>query len=82
MDAELAEKLGDVRYWYQRDGRRIAKVVSFFLLEYARRRASTTTTHEVEDARWIAARGGRAALTYKGEREMARARAVADRRSG
>ena len=35
----LVEKLGDVRYWYMRDGRRIAKVVSFFLLEYRRRRA-------------------------------------------
>src|SRR3954451_827228 len=29
MDAELVEKLGDVRYWYQRDGRRIFKVVTF-----------------------------------------------------
>ena len=34
MVARLVEPLGDVRYWYTRDGRRIAKVVSFFLLDY------------------------------------------------
>src|SRR6476661_6073207 len=30
----LIEKLGDTRYWYMRDGKRIAKVVAFFLLDY------------------------------------------------
>src|SRR3954465_3581007 len=30
----VREKLGDVRYFYQRGGRRIAKVVSFYLLDY------------------------------------------------
>src|SRR4051795_12216002 len=34
VEARLVEKLGDVRYWYQRDGKRIAKVVSFFLFEH------------------------------------------------
>src|SRR4051812_23261530 len=34
VEARLVEKLGDVRYWYMRGGRRIAKVVSFFLLDY------------------------------------------------
>ena len=31
VDGELVEKLGDVRYWYQRGGRRVFKVVSFYL---------------------------------------------------
>jgi 8-oxo-dGTP pyrophosphatase MutT (NUDIX family) len=39
VDATLVEKLGDIRYWYMRGGRRIAKVVSFFLLDLRRRRA-------------------------------------------
>src|SRR3954447_1392547 len=34
VDAEVVEELGDIRYWYMRGGRRIAKVVSFYLLEY------------------------------------------------
>ncbi|HEY3019372.1 MAG TPA: NUDIX domain-containing protein, partial [Solirubrobacteraceae bacterium] len=34
VEAEPVEKLGDVRYWYQRSGRRIAKQVAFFLCEY------------------------------------------------
>src|SRR5204862_2702957 len=31
---EVVGSLGEVRYWYQRGGRRIAKVVEFFLLRY------------------------------------------------
>src|ERR1700754_1029220 len=34
VDAELVEKLGDVRYFYQRDGQRIFKMVRFFLFDY------------------------------------------------
>src|SRR6478672_13171552 len=34
LEARLVGKLGDVRYWYQRDGKRIAKVVTFFLFEH------------------------------------------------
>jgi 8-oxo-dGTP pyrophosphatase MutT (NUDIX family) len=70
VESRLVEKLGDVRYWYMRDGRRIAKVVSFFLLEYL---AGEVTEHdrEVEDARWLALERAARELTYKGERDMA-----------
>ena len=34
VDGRLVEKLGDVRYWYQRKGGAIPKVVTFFLFEY------------------------------------------------
>jgi 8-oxo-dGTP pyrophosphatase MutT (NUDIX family) len=70
VEARLVEKLGDVRYWYTRDGRRIAKVVSFFLLEYV---AGEVTDHdrEVEDARWLALERAARELTYEGERDMA-----------
>jgi 8-oxo-dGTP pyrophosphatase MutT (NUDIX family) len=67
---ELVEPLGDVRYWYQRTGRRVAKVVSFFLLRYA---GGTLDDHdaEVEDARWMPLAEAAKSLTYPGEREMA-----------
>jgi 8-oxo-dGTP pyrophosphatase MutT (NUDIX family) len=70
VEARLVEKLGDVRYWYTRDGRRIAKVVSFFLLEYLRGEVSDHD-REVEDARWLALERAARELTYQGERDMA-----------
>jgi 8-oxo-dGTP pyrophosphatase MutT (NUDIX family) len=70
VESRLVEKLGDVRYWYTRDGRRIAKVVSFFLLEYLSGEVSDHD-REVEHARWLALDRATRELTYKGERDMA-----------
>ena len=70
--AELAGSLGDVRYWYQRDGRRVAKVVAFFLLRYTGG-SLDDHDHEVEHAEWMALEDAARALTYKGERDMAAA---------
>ncbi|MEA2288895.1 MAG: hypothetical protein QOD55_892 [Solirubrobacteraceae bacterium] len=66
---DLVEKLGDVRYWYMRDGRRIAKVVSFFLLEYVSGELEDHD-HEVEHAEWLALEAAARTLTYRGERDM------------
>jgi 8-oxo-dGTP pyrophosphatase MutT (NUDIX family) len=70
VDAEVIESLGDVRYWYQREGRRVAKVVHFFLLRYVR---GSLEDHdaEVQDARWMPLTEAAKALSYAGEREMA-----------
>lgn len=70
VEATLREKLGDVRYFYQRSGRRIAKVVSFYLLDYVGGEPEEHD-HEVEEARWMPLGEAARALTYKGEREMA-----------
>ena len=70
VESRLVDKLGDVRYWYTRDGRRIAKVVSFFLLEYLSGEVSDHD-REVEDARWLALDRAARELSYKGERDMA-----------
>jgi hypothetical protein len=53
-----------------REGRRIAKMVSFFLLEYV---DGDVADHdrEVEDAHWLALERAAGELTYKGERDMA-----------
>ena len=77
VDAQLVEKLGDVRYWYMRGGRRIAKVVSFYLLEYTAGELEDHD-HEVEDARWMPLERAALELTYRGERDMA-ARALTRR---
>jgi 8-oxo-dGTP pyrophosphatase MutT (NUDIX family) len=72
VEARLVEKLGDIRYWYMRGGRRIAKVVSFFLLDYVSGELEDHD-HEVEHAEWMALDEAARRLTYAGEREMAAA---------
>jgi 8-oxo-dGTP pyrophosphatase MutT (NUDIX family) len=79
VEARLAGELGTVRYWYMRDGRRIAKHVDFFLFEYVGGRVDDHD-HEVEHARWMPLAEAVAALTYQGERDMA-ARALSLMRS-
>lgn len=75
VDGDLVEKLGDVRYFYQRDGKRIFKRVTFYLFAY---RSGSLDDHddEVEEARWMPLEEAAQALSYEGEREMA-ARALA-----
>ena len=78
VEAALVDQLGEVRYWYQRDGRRIPKLVTFFLFEYVSGRLDDHD-HEVEEARWMPLARAARELTYKGEREMVE-RAVGFRR--
>jgi 8-oxo-dGTP pyrophosphatase MutT (NUDIX family) len=70
VEARLVAPLGEVRYWYTRGGRRIAKVVSFFLLAYV---SGEVEDHdfEVEQASWMPLENAARELTYAGEREMA-----------
>ncbi len=65
-------KLGDVRYVYTWEGERIFKVVSFFLLRYARRaRLAARHAHEVAEVRWLPLDDAPRLLAYGGEREIA-----------
>ena len=70
LEAELVEKLDDIRYWYVRGGERVMKIVSFFLFRY-RRGSVADHDHEVEEALWIPLEEAPDRLAYKGEREMA-----------
>jgi 8-oxo-dGTP pyrophosphatase MutT (NUDIX family) len=81
VEATVREKLGNVRYWYQRDGKRIAKTVTFFLLDYVSGEPDDHD-HEVEHARWIALEEAARSLTYKGERDMAERALSRARRTG
>src|ERR687894_657689 len=78
VDATLVGQLGEVRYWYQRGGRRIPKLVTFFLFDYAGGDVADHD-HEVEEARWMPLDRAARELSYKGEREMV-GRAVGFRR--
>jgi 8-oxo-dGTP pyrophosphatase MutT (NUDIX family) len=66
-------KLGDVKYWFNWQGERIFKVVSFFLVEYENGRLGDIPEafqHEVDEARWLPLDEAPKPLAYKGEREM------------
>jgi 8-oxo-dGTP pyrophosphatase MutT (NUDIX family) len=67
--ATVREPLGDVRYTYRRDGRRVRKTVHFFLCEYVEG-STSDHDHEVDEARWIAIAGAPKELTYPGERAL------------
>jgi 8-oxo-dGTP pyrophosphatase MutT (NUDIX family) len=67
--AELVRELGEVRYWYVRDRRRVAKSVHFFLFRPV---GGDLADHddEVLEVRWMAIVEAQKALSYAGEREM------------
>jgi 8-oxo-dGTP pyrophosphatase MutT (NUDIX family) len=74
VDAELVRKLGDVRYVYTREGRRVFKVVSFYLLRYRGGRLGEIAPEmrlEVAEARWLPLDEAPRLLSYGGERQMA-----------
>ena len=77
VTAEPLGELGEVRYWYVRDRRRVAKSVHFFLFRYL---SGDLVDHddEVSEARWMGLAEAREALSYPGERDMV-ARALAIR---
>jgi 8-oxo-dGTP pyrophosphatase MutT (NUDIX family) len=68
-------KLGDVRYWFNWEGERIFKVVSFFLVRYQGGRLGDLPAefrHEVAEARWLPLEEAPHLLAYAGEKDMAR----------
>jgi 8-oxo-dGTP pyrophosphatase MutT (NUDIX family) len=74
VPGRLDRKLGDVRYVYTRGGRRIFKIVSFYLLRHRSGRIGELPAehaHEVAEARWLPLDEAPKLLAYRGERDMA-----------
>ena len=73
-------KLGDVKYWFNWNGERIFKIVSFFLVRYEGGRLGVIPEafrHEVAEVRWLPLAEAPRLLAYSGEREMAEKAAAA-----
>lgn len=72
----LVEKLGDVKYTYtRREGARVFKIVSFYLLIAGRGRIGAIEERmrvEVAEARWLPLDEAPRLLAYGGERQMAK----------
>ena len=73
VEGRLVEKLDDIRYWYTRDGTRVLKVVSFFLLSYRSGSVRDYQREEVDGAEWLPLEDAPRRLAYSGEKQMARA---------
>ena len=70
-----AGKLGDVRYWFNWEGERVFKIVSFFLVRYEGGRLGDVPPehrHEVAEVKWLPLDDAPELLSYSGERDMAR----------
>ena len=72
LEARPIERVGDVRYFYARDGERVHKVVTFFLFRY-RSGSVRDHDHEVDGAEWLPLEEAPARLSYPGERKLAAA---------
>jgi 8-oxo-dGTP pyrophosphatase MutT (NUDIX family) len=73
LEAELFGKLGDIKYWYVREGERVFKVVSFFLFRFRSGSLRNYQKAEVDGAEWIPLEDAPRLLEYRGEKEMAEA---------
>lgn len=75
VEGGLGEKLGDVKYTYsRRDGVRVFKIVSFYLLTAGAGRIDEIEERmrvEVAEARWLPLDEAPRLLAYGGERQMA-----------
>jgi 8-oxo-dGTP pyrophosphatase MutT (NUDIX family) len=74
LAGDVEGKLGDVRYVYTRAGRRIFKVVGFYLLRHRSGRIGEVPAehrHEVAEVRWLPLEDAPRLLAYRGEKDMA-----------
>ena len=71
ITATVRRPLGEVSYWYRRNGRRDFKTVHFFLCDVVSG-STDDHDHEVDDARWIPLESASRRLTHAGERALIR----------
>lgn len=76
VSGRVVEKLGDVKYTYtRRNGVRVFKIVSFYLLQAGRGRLGEIEERmrvEVAEARWLPLADAPRLLAHGGERQMAK----------
>ena len=67
-EAEITAPLGEVEYWFVRDGRRVHKRVAWFLMRPVRR--AKDPDWEVEEVAWVPLEEARGLLRYRLDREL------------
>jgi len=67
-EAEITRPLGQVTYWFVRDGKRVRKTVDWFLMRPIRR--AKDPDREVEEVAWVPLEEAAERLRYKSDREL------------
>ena len=70
VTARVRGRLGEVVYWYQRDGKRIRKTVRIYLCDHVDGEPIADGV-EVSEARWMPLADAVRALAFPGDRKMA-----------
>jgi len=68
FEAEIMRPLGEVTYWFVRDGKRVKKTVHWFLMRPLRR--VKDPDWEVEAVEWVPLEEAEKRLRYKSDREL------------
>ncbi|MFN7065606.1 MAG: NUDIX hydrolase [Aquificaceae bacterium] len=65
---KIALPLGEIRYWYMREGQKIRKRVLFYLMEYVE--GEPKGSWEVQEARFFPLEEAKGLLKYRGDKEI------------
>lgn len=65
---EVLQRVGDVEYWYHRDGKRIKKKVTYFIMKYTD--GETKPSWEVMDAKFFPLHEAKRLLKYRGDKDI------------
>jgi len=69
VKAEIIEKVGETRYFYYEEGKRVLKTVTFYLMKYLGE-GEATTAFEVSDMKWLPTDEVEKQLTFKDTKEL------------
>ncbi|QWK13179.1 MAG: NUDIX hydrolase [Aquificota bacterium] len=68
VKGKIVAPIGEIRYWYMREGERIKKKVLFYLMEYLE--GEPRPSWEVKDAKFFPLEEAKRLLKYKGDKEI------------
>lgn len=68
IKGRIIAPLGEIRYWYMREGQKVRKRVIFFLMEYLE--GETKASWEVQEASFFPIQEVKRLLKYKGDKEI------------
>ncbi len=68
IKGRIIAPLGEIRYWYMREGQKVRKRVIFFLMEYLE--GEPKASWEVQEASFFPIQEVKRLLKYKGDKEI------------
>lgn len=74
VQGQVIAKIDTIKFFFQQDGTRILKQVTFFLMKYTSGRARVTeeSKKEIDEVGWFATKQATDKLTFESEKEIVR----------